>query len=138
MFLGLHTEGIIFTLIACAGSLPSSTLTHSQSLPRNLAGASQGLNSTNTTFDYIIVGGGNAGLTLAARLSETPSTRVAVVEAGGFYEDSIGNGSQLSIPAEDILWAGKSVTDDNPNVDWGFHTVPQAVKLELLSCSYQG
>lgn len=38
--------------------------------------------------------------------------------------------SQLSIPAEDILWAGKSVTDVNPNVDWGFDTVPQAVKLE--------
>lgn len=77
-------------------------------------------------------------MTLAARLSETPSTRVAVIEAGGFYEDSVGNGSQLSIPAEDILWAGKSVTDVNPNVDWGFETVPQAVKLELRGCLDQG
>ena len=32
---------------------------------RNLAVTSQYLNVINTTFDYIIVGGGNAGLTLA-------------------------------------------------------------------------
>ena len=138
MFLGRQAESFIFTLIACTAYLPSSTCARSLSLLRNLVGASQVLDTTNTTFDYVIVGGGNAGLTLAARLSETPSNRVAVIEAGGFYEDSIGNGSQLSIPAEDILWAGKSVTDVNPNVDWGFTTVPQAVNLEPLGCLRQG
>lgn len=126
MFFALQAESFIFTLVACAAYLPSSESIRSHSIRRNLAGASQGLNATSTIFDYVIVGGGTAGLTLAARLSETPSTRVAVIEAGGFYEDSIGNGSQLSIPAEDILWAGKNVTDVNLNVDWGFDTVPQA------------
>ncbi|MGL6208568.1 MAG: GMC family oxidoreductase [Paracoccaceae bacterium] len=34
-------------------------------------------------FDYVIVGGGSAGCVLAARLSENPSIRVCMIEAGG-------------------------------------------------------
>ena len=75
-------------------------------------------------FDYVIVGGGLAGLTLASRLSEDASTSVAVIEAGGFYEQLDGNVSQ--IPAEDVMWTSKSTSDVNPLVDWGFNTTPQA------------
>jgi choline dehydrogenase len=35
-------------------------------------------------WDYVIVGGGSAGATLAARLSENPERRVLVIEAGGW------------------------------------------------------
>jgi choline dehydrogenase-like flavoprotein len=36
----------------------------------------------SATLDYLVVGGGTAGLALAARLSENPNVRVGVIEAG--------------------------------------------------------
>ena len=33
-------------------------------------------------YDYVIVGGGTAGLAVAARLSENPDVKVGVIEAG--------------------------------------------------------
>lgn len=35
------------------------------------------------TYDYIVVGGGLAGITVAARLAENPGVTVLVIEAGG-------------------------------------------------------
>lgn len=39
----------------------------------------------DTAFDVLIVGTGSAGGTLAARLSEGPSLRVGLLEAGPVY-----------------------------------------------------
>ena len=39
-------------------------------------------NSCTVKFDYVIIGGGSAGCTLAARLSENPIIHVLLVEAG--------------------------------------------------------
>lgn len=70
-----------------------------------------------------MVGGGNAGLTVAYRLAQNSALNVAVVEAGTFYESTNGNLSQ--IPQSDLYYAGKAVNDWQPGIDWGFVTTPQ-------------
>ena len=69
----------------------------------------------NTDYDYVIAGGGSVGCALAARLTEDPSVRVCLVEAGG-------NGRNLFIR----MPAGNGFIFGNPKLDWGFESVPQA------------
>ncbi|KAL8748948.1 MAG: hypothetical protein Q9199_007978 [Rusavskia elegans] len=74
------------------------------------------------TFDYVVVGGGTAGLTVAARLAEDRSRSVAVIEAGGFYEQDNGNISV--VPGYASFFSGTDPSNVNPLVDWGFVTQP--------------
>ncbi|TVY18013.1 Dehydrogenase patE [Lachnellula arida] len=83
-----------------------------------------GIPGKNASFDYVVIGGGNAGLVVATRLAQQPNTSVAVIEAGNFYE--IDNGNLSVIPADGVFYAGSSPTDVNPLVDWGFVSTPQA------------
>ncbi|KAH8911654.1 GMC oxidoreductase [Coniochaeta sp. PMI_546] len=78
----------------------------------------------DATYDYVIVGGGTAGLTVAARLTEDPSITVAVIEAGSLYE--VTSPLLSTLPAGDVIFAGASPLDTNPLVDWNFVTTPQA------------
>ncbi|KAI0399562.1 putative glucose-methanol-choline oxidoreductase [Xylaria palmicola] len=91
--------------------------------PLRLLGSSFGVPGDNATYDYIIVGGGTAGLTVAARLIEQHAGTVAVVEAGTFYELSNSNSSML--PGGDGAFTGKGVNDWQPLIDWGYITTPQ-------------
>ncbi|CAI6341037.1 unnamed protein product [Periconia digitata] len=74
-------------------------------------------------YDYVVVGSGPGGLTIARRLAEDPDVSVAVVEAGPWSETATDTQSQ--IPAFDFFYGGKDPADTNPAVEWGFVTTPQ-------------
>ena len=66
-------------------------------------------------FDYIIIGAGSAGCVLANRLSEDPSVRVLVLEAGGR-----DNSMLVRMPAG----VGTLIKGKNAH-NWAFTTEPQ-------------
>lgn len=68
-------------------------------------------------YDYVIVGGGSAGATLAARLSEDPQITVCLLEAGGR-----GDGILFRVPVGAV-----AMLPGRPKLsNWAFQTEPQA------------
>ncbi|KAF7350549.1 Alcohol oxidase [Mycena sanguinolenta] len=67
------------------------------------------------TYDYVVVGGGTAGLTVASRLTEDKDVTVAVLEAG-FNAEGL---QEVFVPG--LIGTGISFT----TLDWSYATVPQ-------------
>jgi choline dehydrogenase len=65
-------------------------------------------------FDFIIVGAGSAGCVLASRLSEDPSVRVLLLEAGGPVNDD-----------PSVTTPGRLVSLIGSTYDWGYATEPE-------------
>ncbi|KAG9001638.1 hypothetical protein FRB94_004624, partial [Tulasnella sp. JGI-2019a] len=67
-------------------------------------------------FDFVIIGGGTAGVTLASRLTENEGFVVGVIEAG------------LNLPDDPVIYTPQRYGQPrgNPMYDWAFVTSPQA------------
>jgi choline dehydrogenase len=83
-------------------------------------------NQETGSYDFIIVGGGTAGLALAARLTEDGTRSVLVLEAGGSPEAV----ASYKSPGADLDVLGTPI-------DWGFTTLPQST-LNGRQISYSG
>jgi choline dehydrogenase-like flavoprotein len=66
------------------------------------------------TFDFVVVGGGSGGCTVAGRLSEDPNISVAVLDAGGRNDNWV-----VTTPFALVLMVAGNVNN------WAFNTVPQ-------------
>lgn len=66
----------------------------------------------NSTYDYVVVGAGTSGAIVAARLTEDPTVRVLLLEAGG----------PATVITDMLAQAWNGMVGEN---DWGYLTTPQ-------------
>jgi len=83
--------------------------------PRTLKAAGcVSMRAMEQVFDFVVVGAGTAGCTLAARLAEDPRSSVCLIEAGGS-----GKSLFVNVPGAIVL------AQRSPELNWRFESVPQ-------------
>jgi choline dehydrogenase len=87
------------------------------------------LGEEGVVYDYVIVGAGSAGCVLAARLSEDPDVKVALVEAG-----SPDTAQEIHIPVTfgqlfQTKWDWDYLTDPEPGLDGRRRYLPRGKML---------
>ncbi|KAJ7493964.1 alcohol oxidase [Mycena latifolia] len=97
----------LLTFLLAASKLASGTV-----LPRMLDSNAQSF--SETAFDFVVVGGGTAGITVASRLAENPNIKVGVIEAGEYRP----NDTTIDVPNSQGYIG-------NPDYDWGFTSTLQ-------------
>ena len=120
-----------WSIVGCLIHSVSAAIFNEALQATGLLGAHFGVPGLPGAFDYVIVGGGTAGLTVARRLAANTSNTVAVIEAGGFYE--FDNGNLTEIPADAGYFVGSAPAEKNPLIDWEQYTEPQVVRFPYIS-----
>ncbi|PPR03999.1 hypothetical protein CVT24_010492 [Panaeolus cyanescens] len=110
----MHKSTFVSFVLAALYVAPSLAATYTQpyQLPR-------------ISYDYVIVGAGNAGNVIASKLSEDPNIQVLVLEAGGSDENVL--------PAI-VPFLGPTLTPNTP-YDWNY-TVAAQEGLDNRSFAY--
>ncbi|KAJ6489660.1 alcohol oxidase [Mycena vitilis] len=111
----IHKSALLFSaasLLGAASAFPGPETCSQLPYPPSQSDVA---NFLQTTYDYIVVGGGTAGVAVATRLAENGTFNVGILEAGPHYiTDDL-----VDIPA---LW-GKSW--GNSSYDWNLVMSPQ-------------
>lgn len=74
---------------------------------------------TDSSFDFIVVGGGTSGLVVANRLSESPDVQVLVIEAGYSALDN----ENSTFP---------ELSGSMKTIDWQYQSAPQIYAYDRI------
>ncbi|KAE9385062.1 alcohol oxidase [Gymnopus androsaceus JB14] len=98
---------VALSILVHASSLNTALTSQKNLGPTLLRDLAPTITGEDQVFNFVIVGGGTASVTIAAQLAEDSSVMVALIEAGSFYE--LDNAPLSSTPFSDLISSGLSI-----------------------------